>query len=115
MSGIFRKKEKKPSFKDGYCRANVNRQIVSEDVEKNDCVTKVISIKDVDTSKLPPLPSSEEFDLEQQLKNGVKPQLINVRGILGDDFDPSVAMSKLMDYADAEKVEPVVAKEDVKE
>lgn len=82
---VFKKTRWKPSYNDGDDNANCTKQLVNEEIKKGKSVSSVVVLREVDTSaNIALMPNGDEYDLEEQLKAGVKPQQLDVRGVLAD-------------------------------
>lgn len=85
---VFKKARWKPSYNDGDELANCSKQLVNEEIKNGNSISSVVVLREVDTSRnIALMPSADEYDLHEQLKAGVKPQQLNVRGVLGGSPD----------------------------
>lgn len=110
---VFKKSKWKPSYNDGDDSANFTKRLVTEDVKRGNSVTSVVVLMDVDSSKdIADMPTIEEYDLEEQLNAGVKPQQINVRGVLGGTPDLQGMINSVTEPFEGEFEKSVI--EDVK-
>lgn len=78
--GIFRKKIAKV-YDVGPGDPVLAEQEVSKNVDVNGVSTTMVVVEKSDLSHIP-MPTKDEYDLEEQLKAGFSPKEINVRGIL---------------------------------
>lgn len=96
--GIFRRKIEKTYDVGAGLPILIERETTKK-VSVGDCESEVVLVEKVDPLSIADsMPTRDEYDLDEQLKAGVHPKQINVRGMLpSGDFenDAIVAFSNL--------------------
>ena len=105
MAGIFRKKIAKAlNFESVPFSSEVLKTV---ERKKQGVVTSEVVVEKSDLSEYSEaMPTLEEFDVEQQIKAGVKLEQINVHGILPSpdgSFDVAAAFNRLQEQLDSLK------------
>lgn len=84
MSGIFRRVLRK-TYPIGVSEPILCEREVTKTISENGISRTIIVVEKSDLSSVI-MPEKSEFDLEEQLKAGYKPEEINVRGLIANEF-----------------------------
>lgn len=96
--GIFRRSKIDRVYPESDESSNLTTTLVKDNVMKSGKPVTFMHVRTVDVRDSSiAMPTKDEFSLEEQLKAGVRPEAINVSGMLGSDdsFDVNSALNQL--------------------